>query len=211
MSLSKQLRKVLGIGLANRGQAKALADALDFPTSFAPADATGTDAAGVDLVLNTGRGTGAGVGGNLSIQVPFAGSTGTTATPLVERRKIVSKRYPLVTTVAKALFDVALPAGSFVSLAVRYGVRCSDGTDHQAISGSVHLAAVNKAGTYTFTAVDSTACLAASTGTLTLAWTKTNGTNKLTINVAGTTSLTPTTFDVALEIVNHTGAAITLA
>lgn len=226
MALSQRLRKLLSIALARPALGQELADALDADTagvaamtggtaiaavaaSVAPAAATGTNTAGTAAVMSGGVSTGTGKGGDIIRKTAFAGSTGTTANALVERERIISARKTIADT-GTSLLDIALAAGAMAALTIEYGIRCSDGTDMQAIAGTVNVAAVNKAGSYTFTATDSDACLAASgASTLTLAWAKVDGTNKITLKLTPTSSLTPTTYDITLKITNHTGTVIT--
>lgn len=214
MALSTRARHLCNILFGNNARGKEVADAIDAAAAgvavalkVQPNAVSGTDQAGTDTLEAGGQGTGAGVGGDIIRKGAFAGSTGSTANALVERGRTINRR-KTIANAGSNLLDVTLNAGDMASFTVKYGIRCSDGTDFQAIAGVVNVAAVNKGGTYTFTATDSSACLAASTGTLTLAWSKVNGTNKITLKLTPTTSLTATTFDITLEITNHTGTPI---
>lgn len=98
---------------------------------------------------------------------------------------------------AIGLFEVALPtSGQTCAGSFSYRIHCWNGTDFQVIAGIANYVAGNKAGTITsvvgHTAVGSgLETELKSSGTLTDAFSATNGTGKVTINVTATTSLTP--------------------
>ena len=110
------------------------------------------------------------------------------------------------------LFEVACTTGQMIGGKIDYLVEASDGTDHQALSGIVTYSAVNKAGTMTLaiTEVAANQAKAVSAGTLTLAWTFTDDTNKGTVNVEPTGSLTETTFRITYTITPVIGAVTIL-
>src|SRR5262249_36119056 len=95
---------------------------------------------------------------------------------------------------------------------LNYLVQGFDGTDLQALSGVVTYAAVNKAGTLTLTITEVTAnqAKAVSSGTLTLAWTFGTGTNKGTIKLQPTGSLTETVYTVTYTVYPIVGAVTIL-
>ncbi len=113
---------------------------------------------------------------------------------------------------ATSLFEVAVAAGAYCSGHVLFTVFASDGTDHQALAGTAVYAAVNKAATSTATITYTTApeAKAVSTGTLTLAWTIVDSTNKVTVKLQPTGSLTETTYTVIYTILPHAGAVTIL-
>lgn len=96
---------------------------------------------------------------------------------------------------ATSLFDISCTASTMSGGFVDFLVRASDGTDFQAIAGRAAFACVNKAATITGTVTYTTAPEAkiVSSGTLTLAFTIVAGTNKMTVKVQPTGSLTETT------------------
>jgi hypothetical protein len=101
----------------------------------------------------------------------------------------------LTDNTAIPLLDIALPAGAMAGGMMSFTVICTNGTDQQAHSGIVNFAAVNKAGTFTKTATElATTDAAALTGssTITMTWSWTDGTNKVTLNLNANSSLTPT-------------------
>lgn len=113
---------------------------------------------------------------------------------------------------ATSLFDVACLAGAGAGGLIRYNVFASDGTDHQSLSGLVTYAMVNKAGTNTLTITEVAAnqAKAVSAGTLTLAWTFVTGTNKGTVKLQPTGSLTETIYRVIFNIDPIVGAVTLL-
>lgn len=108
---------------------------------------------------------------------------------------------------ATSLFEVPIAAAGYAAGAILYTVFASDGTDHQVMSGLVTYSGVNKAATITATITNATAndAKAVSSGTLTLAWTIVDSTNKVTIKLQPTGSLTETAFTVVYTILPHIG------
>jgi hypothetical protein len=113
----------------------------------------------------------------------------------------------IVDGAATSLADVACISAAKSAGMLFYQVTASDGTDHQTMSGMVAYAVVNKAGTHTLTITDVTAnnAKAVSAGTLTLVWTFVTGTNKGTIKLEPTGSLTETSYTVVYTIFPLTG------
>ena len=103
---------------------------------------------------------------------------------------------------ANALFVCDVASGDCVSGVVHYSTFASDGTDHQCTSGIVTFSAVNKAGTITRAITDDTnnEAKAVSSGTLTHSWTCTDDTNKVTVKVQPTGSLTETTYNIKFTV-----------
>lgn len=114
---------------------------------------------------------------------------------------------------ATSLADIAVVASAMVGGVIHYTVRASDGTDFQALTGIVTYSCVNKAATITgtITEVAGNQAKTVSSGTLTLAWTIVAGTNKMTIKLQPTGSLTETTpYDVTYSIQPILGAVTIL-
>jgi lysophospholipase L1-like esterase len=115
---------------------------------------------------------------------------------------------------AVAIFEVACAASGMVGGSIHYTMIATDGTDFQTHSGFANYSVVNDAGggttTVTINEVAQAETTAATTGTITSTWTITAGTDKATINVAGTSSLTETAKSVKFTILNHTNSAITM-
>ncbi len=112
---------------------------------------------------------------------------------------------------AISLFDYDVQSGAGSAGIIHYHVFASDGTELQAISGSLSYCAVNKAGTVTtaFFAATGAAGLdskVVTAGTLTLAWTNVAGTLKATMKLQPTGSQTETTYYVDLFIIPIRGA-----
>ncbi len=119
----------------------------------------------------------------------------------------------IVDSSATSLVDIAVPASAMVGGVIHYLVRASDGTDFQALSGMVTYSSVNKAATITGTVTElaTNQAKTVSSGTLTLAWTIVAGTNKMTIKLQPTGSLTETTpYDVTFTISPLVGAVTIL-
>lgn len=109
---------------------------------------------------------------------------------------------------ATALFDVACAAAAMIGGVFVFTVEASDGTDHQSLSGVVSYSAVNKAGTHTctITQLSTVEAKAVSSGTLTLAWTCVTGTNKVTVKLQPTGSLTETIERITFTVFPIVGA-----
>jgi len=117
-----------------------------------------------------------------------------------------------VTDAATSLFEIALAAGTMAGGQIEWTIIASNGTDHQAFSGITTFAVVNKAGTYTKTFTNNTSndAKAVSSGTLTATWAAVDGTNKVTVQVTPTGSLTETTYKIFYKIINNSPQVITL-
>ena len=137
-----------------------------------------------------------------------AASTGTTDNTLVDRI-IVPSEFNLTSGVAGSLFEVALPTLTGSGGDIHFSIFATDGTDIQEYTAEVKYALVNKGGVYTNTITEHDPVKALSTGTLTTSWAATAGTNKVTISVTATSSLTPTTFKIRYILKNLGGTAIT--
>lgn len=113
---------------------------------------------------------------------------------------------------ATSLFEVACAAGAGAGGAIRYSVFASDGTDHQSLTGIVTYAMVNKAATNTLTITEAAGnqAKAVSSGTLTLAWTFVTGTNKGTVKLQPTGSLTETLYTIVYTVEPLRGAVTIL-
>jgi hypothetical protein len=96
---------------------------------------------------------------------------------------------------ATSLFEVAVTAGLMIGGTFQFLVRASDATDFQAIAAYGSYSAENKAGTTVGAITYATAneAKSVSAGTLTLAFTMTDGTNKAVFKLQPTGSLTETT------------------
>lgn len=113
---------------------------------------------------------------------------------------------------ATSLFEVPIAAGAYAGGFVVFTIFASDGTDHQADSGIVTYSGVNKAGTITRAAtyVAANEAKSVSSGTLTQAWTATDDTNKMTVKVQPTGSLTETTYTIVYTVFPLVGAVTIL-
>lgn len=114
---------------------------------------------------------------------------------------------------ATSLFDVACAASGLSGGVIFYQVQVGDGTDFQSLTGMVTYSCVNKAATLTLTITEvaGNQAKAVSSGTLTLAWTFVTGTNKGTVKLQPTGSLTETTpYTVTYTVLPISGAVTIL-
>lgn len=184
------------------------------------ANGVGTDIAGGSVGYDGGGGTGTGAGGDSTLRTTFSSkSTGSAANTKVDRFRVVAKGKVLTSTSASSLFEVALPTLTMCGGKIEATIVCTDGTDMQSFSQTIVFSAVNKGGTYTTQiVVDPTDLISAvgaksvSAGTLTTVWSVLNGTNKITVQLTPTTSLTPSTnaFIVYYTVTNNSEQAITI-
>lgn len=129
------------------------------------------------------------------------------------RGAVAPKQTTIVDGSATPLADIACVASAMVGGVIHYLVRATDGTDYQALAGMVTYSCVNKAATITGTITElaTTQAKTVSSGTLTLSWTIVAGTNKMTIKLTPTGSLTETApYDVTFTITPFIGAATIL-
>lgn len=150
---------------------------------------------------------------NVGISVRSKG-TGVVALTANSQDRFIGNPVPktIVDGSATSLFDVACAAAAMVGGVIHFLVRASDGTDHQALAGIATYSAVNKAGTHTatITYVTGNEAKAVSAGTLTLAFTIVTGTNKVTVKVQPTGSLTETTYTIEYNVTPIRGAVTIL-
>jgi len=168
----------------------------------------GTDVDAGDITLGGGMGTGTGAGGNISLATAFASTTGSTQNALVTRFIPIAKANT-VTDAATSLFEIALPTLTTAGGTIEATIRASDGTDVQSLSQTVNFATVNKGGVYTHDVNVVDSATAVSAGTLTATWAFMDGTDKVTMQVTPTGSLTETTYDITYTITNNSRQAIT--
>lgn len=113
------------------------------------------------------------------------------------------------------LFEIALPQDTWIGAKILFTIVADDGTDYQARSGMVTLAAVDKATALTSSILEGTAAAgleadAVSAGTLTDVWSIVDGADKITVRLVPTSSLTPTTMRVYYTVVLNGPHAITV-
>ncbi len=113
---------------------------------------------------------------------------------------------------ATSLFEVPIAAAGYAAGTVHFAVFASDATDHQVISGILTYSGENKAGTIVRAAtyVAANEAKSVSSGTLTLSFTATDDTNKMTVKLQPTGSLTETTYTVVYTVVPLKGAVTIL-
>jgi hypothetical protein len=112
---------------------------------------------------------------------------------------------------AIGIFEVAIGADEIVGGSIVYRVEVKDGTDLQVYSRIVTFVGVNKSGTVTSN-IDSTPLGSGgilTSGTLSHAWSITNGAGKITVKLAANTSLTPTSMTLYYTVLLNSANAIT--
>ncbi len=114
---------------------------------------------------------------------------------------------------AVTLFTVTTAALNAAGGWFTYNLFITDGTDIQSLSGNVEYSQVNKAGTLTQTIQEATIATvqakAVSAGTVTIAWTMTDGGSGVgSIKCNVTTSLTPTTDAMSFTVVPVRGTVV---
>jgi hypothetical protein len=181
---------------------------------------TGTDVAGANFTLAAGRGTGAGTGGNLILQAAPALGTGTTGQTLSTRQLIVGKQKSLSTTSATTTTFLqigGLGAHGAASGTVEFGIRITDGTNDQALSGIMRWSFVDTTagaggetcGAAVIGTVDATAANggAASSGTASAVAATTTGTDVCNIQITPTFSLTATVVEITYTVKSQSKTA----
>lgn len=174
---------------------------------------SGANVAGANIAIAGGKGTGTAAGGKVSLYTSPSIASGSTAQTLVERVVVPAKGVALTDATAVSLFEIALPKLKMTGGKIVATVQVTDGTDMQSFTQEITYSAVNKGGTYTTSITATTGDKSVSAGTLTNTWTILNGTNKVTIQLAADTSLTPSgtnSFVVYYTVTNNSEQAITL-
>jgi len=129
---------LFGIGVTLNGSAPASMGSGDNPNSGQSGNSltvTGggaavgsTDAAGGDLILAAGDGTGAGGSGAVRIQAAAVGSSGTTADTLVDRQVFAPKSASMGGQMGSAnIFVANIANGDAAGATVRFTIRANDG------------------------------------------------------------------------------------
>lgn len=220
----------LGVGAATTGDNQAVMGSGSYPINnvwagkgVTNASATaytingtggsGSNNAGADLNLAGGKHTGTPstqTAGNVRVQTSIVGASASSQNSLVDRVIVKAGRLTLTNSSASNVVDVALPTLTGTAGMIRYEVYATDGTDVQVRRGSMQYSAVNKSGTYTSETAVTAEAASCSAGTLTATWGIANGTNKITVQVTPTSSLTTTTLYLCYQIENNSEQAVTI-
>lgn len=174
---------------------------------------SGSNIAGADVNLAGGVHTGTPTTqttGSVRVQTSLVGAAASTMNSLVDRVIVKAGRLTLTNSSANNVVDVALPTLTGTAGMIRYEVYATDGTDVQVRRGSMQYSAVNKSGTYTSETAVTAEAASCSAGTLTATWGIANGTNKITVQVTPTSSLTTTTLYLCYQIENNSEQAVTI-
>lgn len=142
-----------------------------------------------------GAGTGTGGGGDTSLVTALPGAFGSTQNAYIDRMVYASLPVPLTNTVATEVATVSGPDLTGSGGILYYTVYATDGTDAQTRRGSAAWAAVVKAGVATVELGGIVETKAVSAGTLAVAVTAVGVSGGVSLRLAATTSLTPTTLE----------------
>jgi hypothetical protein len=166
------------------------------------AGGSGANNAGADVILAGGRGTGTAAGGDVRLQASVSIGSGSTAQTLGDRDVIRAQAKALTESAATSFARITTAAGEATGGQVDYTIIASDGTDHQARSGSVYFAGVNKATVVTAPAPTEigTSLAAVSAGTLTVTWTAVNAANTFDLQANAVSSLAQTSLAIYYRV-----------
>src|SRR3990167_3382187 len=106
---------------------------------------------------------------------------------------------------ANSIFSAAIGDDAWGGGVIDWKIEVTDGTDFQARTGITTWCVASKAGVITTDVDEIGGSVAVSSGTLTGTWSVTTGTNLITLKLTSTSSLTPTSHVVRLNIKNHGG------
>jgi hypothetical protein len=170
--------------------------------------ANATNKGGGVLTLGPGTTTGAGLA-SVCIHRALRSAAATTDNAYADAI-VVPSEFPLTHEASNSLFEVALPTLTNFCGHVIFGITAGDGTDVQAYSGTVDIAAQNKGGVYTHSIVESTATTKTSDASLlTVAWDISEGADKITITVTPTSSLVPTSMKAYYTLISNSAQTVT--
>jgi hypothetical protein len=161
---------------------------------------SGTDAVGYQINIRGGSGTGTGAGGPVILETALSGSTGTATNSMSTRTYQNAKPVTLTESAATTIATIAVGSSKYVGAKLFVTVNAADATDFQALSSTLNVNAVNKAGTVTPTITQVDGTTAASTGTLTATYTVTTSGNNVIIQCNALSSLTQTTLNAKWSI-----------
>jgi len=173
---------------------------------------TDTNAAGGNMSIAAGRGTGTANGGSATIQTSVATTTGTAAGTLTAREFYFGGEKSMTESTATTLVNITLGTGKYIGGTLVATTHADDATDYQATTEHLTFSAVNKAGTVTTTiqGTPSTSTTAASAGTLTTTWTSVANAASIDIKNSAVSSLTQTTLKVSYKLTLNGDAATTI-
>lgn len=180
------------------------------PQTIKSCDATGTDHNGASLQLQGGQSTGAGVPGDLIYRTSlYTNGSGSTANAYTTRGQIIGRPCALTNATATSFQRFTMATNTQAGIRLFCTVKATDAAfARQSISSDVRVDAVNVNGTITATVSETDNTLAASTGTLTIAYTVVDeGSNVLAIRANANTSLTATpSIKWIIQSINSDGA-----
>ena len=174
----------------------------------------GTDIAGANLTLAAGRGTGAGVGGNLALQTSVPLTTGTTAQSLASRQLIVASPKSVNDNTATTLFTITMGDDTDSGGTVFFcSTATSATTDRQKTCGQINFSAIDvtagAGGEACSSAITGTNSTAVSVGTLTVTSAATTGTDLCNVQITSDSSLNVAHI-IRYSVVMHPGSSATV-
>lgn len=209
-----------GFGIYNVYFGEGVVDATATAYTINGTGGSGSDNAGAALQLAGGKGTGLSAGGNVILQTSQRLATGSTAQTLYDRHVVVAGTKALTAGAATGVVRIGVPQGLAgpVGVTIYYAVRAADATDFQLRRGSVHIAAVNKAGAETAVisaaseVLDGSVLAQSSASTLTYALTvASNAADTVDFEINAVSGLTETTLDVQYTVLRDHGTGTIVA
>ena len=159
--------------------------------------------AGADRTYTGSQGTGTAKGGSLIAQTAPPGAAGSAQNALSIREYIYGGEKTLTESSETPILSIALGTSKYLGGHLIVTTHADDGTDFQATTEHFTFAAVNKAGAVTtrIQAAPSSSTTAASTGTLTTAWTIGATGTQVEIKNNAVSSLTQTTLKCSYQLI----------
>lgn len=176
-----------------------------------PLSGSGTNGAPAsDAYLSGPPSTGTAASSNLRLRTAPSGASGSTLNTPITRHGMKAQGSALTSGAAANVLDVTLPTLTMSGGTIDATIIATDGTDMQSFHQIVEWSAVNKGASYTTNVTASAGSKSVSAGTLTTSWSVSNGTNKVTIQVTPTTSLTTTKFLLYYQVFSNGEQEVTL-
>lgn len=162
---------------------------------------TDSNVAGGNGKWRPGLGTGTAKSGDAIVETGNSTTTGTAAGTYSTRQYASAKYVDLTENTATLFANIALASGKYMGGQIVCTVTADDATDFQALTSTLQFQAVNKGGTITATISQVDSTTAASTGTLTAAYTAVVNGNSVDFKANAASSLTQTTLRVKWALV----------
>jgi hypothetical protein len=174
--------------------------------------ASGTNIAGSSQTFGPGAGTGNSTPSIYVLAGPALGTASGTAQQTQVPRLVVNDTKQLTSGSAVTVGSFPLATLQMVGGWVNYFIEATDGTNQCVLSGDIHFAGENSAGTFktgpTAATGNNQSNFCTGAATLTATWSLT-GANPALLQVTPTTSITPTSFDIVYELHSMGRTAVT--